>query len=592
MSKQEHNTVILLKGDLEHALGMEHTDIEGMWDEAAKGEIDRSASAYEGIVARVALAAGDKGKSLDASAVKAMVKKCMLPIAEVKQAQVLAWRVSDDVGFACRGLADLETDVGGDEDTEGLGEQGAKKKDVEVVRSPLSISTDVMPGLSVLDGGDREYPIESAKVLVEMSTLPGPLKQEGHKEIVVDGLGAHVLGRIRDRVQREDPQRREEYLRSDAKAWYEAMGEPLTAESRYDPTRDRGGYHESDRVGDTGIEASQENVLRGLRGMQTSRLDNGEMVFESPAVGQDVHLTIDMMLEARVQAAMSPALGLAVVQDWQRNAATLRTLPVGAPAVGSALNGAAVVLDIDSGDILAMVSMPSYSREQAKEAPETVYKDPLNVPFLNRAIAKPYQPGSIVKPLILNGAVRRGNYSLDERIACTGYLFPNYPKMYRCWIYKEYTTTHSARFGHDLSGSDAIMVSCNIFFFTMGKRLGVDGMATPSPALGVGHRFNGGVGQEFAGSLGRGPDGAKMGLQDAIMMGIGQGAGELDAPARRGGVCHAGAGGREDHAAVDRWGEAAGPGGHRAEPGGGGRGVGRAAPLGERRWGDGQSPDD
>jgi penicillin-binding protein 2 len=270
------------------------------------------------------------------------------------------------------------------------------------------------------------------------------------------------------------------------------------------------------------VEASQENLLRGLRGVQTSRLDSGEREYQAPVRGKDVRLTLDIMLQARVQAAMSPSLGLAVVQDWQRSAT--QQLPVGAPAIGSALNGAAVVLDIDSGDILAMVSMPSYTREQAKEAPETVYQDPLNVPFLNRALAKPYPPGSIVKPLILNGAVQRGNFSLDQRIACTGYLFPNQPHMFRCWIYKQHNgLTHSQRYGHDLSGSDAIMASCNIFFFTMGKRLGPEGIIATYREFGVGDRFNLGVGQEFPGTLGKSATGSGIGASDAIQMGIGQG---------------------------------------------------------------------
>jgi penicillin-binding protein 2 len=290
----------------------------------------------------------------------------------------------------------------------------------------------------------------------------------------------------------------------------------------YDPLLDRGGYRDGDRVGDTGIEASQENLLRGLRGLQTSRLDNGDRVFLDPVRGKDIKLTIDIMLEARVQAAMSPMLGLAVVYEWQRSAT--QQIPVGAPAIGSPLNGAAVVMDIDSGDILAMVSMPSYTREQAKEAPETVYKDPLNVPFLNRAIAKPYQPGSIVKPLILNGAVQRGNFTLDQRIACTGHLFPNAPNMYRCWLYKQHNgMTHSARYGHDLSGAEGIMASCNIFFFTLGKRMGPEGVVWTYGEFGVGDRFNLGVGQEFAGTLGKDTVGTGLGLQDAIQMGIGQG---------------------------------------------------------------------
>jgi cell division protein FtsI/penicillin-binding protein 2 len=516
--KQDHNTVVLLKADLAHQLEVEKDAMDDMWTAAMKatGSTSETGDAIDTIAAQVVLDAGDKGKKLDAAGLKALIKHARLPIAEVKLPQVLAPRVSDEIGFACRGLADQQIDL--DLDEPPPMPEGAEKPAGPGALTSLPISTDVMPGLTVLDGGDRDYLMETASVSVDMSTLPAPLRREGKREIIVEGLATQVLGRIRDRVHKEDPQRREDFLKSDANLWHEAMGDAVS----YDPLQDRGGYRDGDRVGDTGIEASQENLLRGLRGLQTSRLDSGEQVFLAPQRGKDVRLTLDIMLQARVQAAMSPVLGLAVVQEWQRSATQI--LPVGAPSIGTALNGAAVVLDIDSGDILAMVSMPSYTREQAREAPETVYKDPLNVPFLNRAIAKPYQPGSIVKPLILNGAVQRGAFTLDQRIACTGYLFPNQPNMYRCWLYKQHNQTHSARYNHDLSGAEAIMASCNIFFFTMGKRLGPEGILATYREFGVGEHFDLGVGQEFTGSLGTaGAEGTKLGLHDAIQMGIGQG---------------------------------------------------------------------
>ena len=111
----------------------------------------------------------------------------------------------------------------------------------------------------------------------------------------------------------------------------------MSGAAKYDPLFDRGGYRDGDRVGETGIEASQENQLRGLRGLQTSRLDNGETGFLPPVRGKDVALTLDIMLQARVQAATSPALGLAVVQEWQRTPGL--ELPVGAPTMGMPLNG-------------------------------------------------------------------------------------------------------------------------------------------------------------------------------------------------------------------------------------------------------------
>jgi penicillin-binding protein 2 len=519
-SKQDHNTVALLKKDLARQLALDADPMDAAWKQASDQALasGRDAHDYEAIVSLVLAAAGDKARGLDALAVKSLIKHANQPIAELKQPQVIMARVDDSAGFACRVLADLQTDLDVDEDAL---KQNTDKKAKEHAPPRAPIPVDAMPGLIVIDGGDREYPVESATVTVDTSTLPSPLRHDGVKRIFVEGLATHVLGRIRDQVHKEDPQRREDYLRSSPKLWLESMDEDYSDTRSYDPLRDRGGYRDGDRVGDTGVEASQENILRGLRGVQTARLDSGDRDYIAAIVGKDVKLTLDIMLQARVQAAMSPALGLAVVQEWQRNAS--QPQPIGAPAMGASLNGAAVVLDIDTGDILAMVSMPSYTREQAKEAPETVYKDPLTTPYLNRAVAKPYQPGSIVKPLILNEAVQRGNFTLDQRIACTGYLFPNQPHMYRCWLYKQHNQNHSERYHHDLCGSEAIMASCNIFFFTLGKRLGPEGIIGAYREFGVGDRFNLGVGQEYAGGLGKTGDGSGLSPQDAIQMGIGQG---------------------------------------------------------------------
>ncbi len=69
---------------------------------------------------------------------------------------------------------------------------------------------------------------------------------------------------------------------------------------------------------------------------------------------------------------------------------------------------------------------------------------------------------------------------------CTGH-FPDKPLLYRCWIYKQFNTTHSVQLEHDLNGSDAIQCSCGIFFFQMGKRLGVDRIRSLYRAYAVGN---------------------------------------------------------------------------------------------------------
>ncbi len=502
--KQRHNSEVLIRRSLAQKLGVEAQVVGEAW-KRVEATVDPNADQVLRVIARGVVTALDaSGKKVNETELRNIVRHGEQPIAETAQNHVVAFRVSDEVGFQCRRLAWDEVELDPSQ------ADGVRPSD----NPDLKSFVEAMPGLTVIDGGDRDYPMESANVPIDLSTMPGPLRLEAVREVRVDGVATHILGRIRNRVQKEDLTRRAEFLAANPAAREAAI---------IDGGSDRGVYREGDRVGDTGVESSQENTLRGLRGLQTSRLDNDDRLYVEPVKGRDVMLTLDAMLQARVQAVMSPELGLAVVAPWQAPLSLTHPEIPGTPKLGAPLEGAAVVLDIDSGDILAMVSMPSYTREQARERPEEVYGDPLTTAYLNRAIAKPYQPGSIVKPLILAGAEQRQDYAVHQRIACTGHFYPNRPDMFRCWIYKQFHTTHNARLGDDLTGPQAIMVSCNIFFFTLGNRLGVDGIQDVYRDFGVGQRFNIGVGQEFAGSLGLNGNAATLKLPDAVQMGIGQG---------------------------------------------------------------------
>lgn len=279
---------------------------------------------------------------------------------------------------------------------------------------------------------------------------------------------------------------------------------------------DRGEYRAGDSVGRGGIEESREVELRGLRGVVTTRMDTGERTAAPAIPGRDVTLTIDAQLQARVQAVLDPALGLALAQPWHGDENP--TVPVGTP-----LNGAVVVLDVDTGDILSMVSTPTYTRARLREDAEALFRDPVDAAWLNRCVARPYPPGSIVKAIVLVGAVTRGNFRLAQRIECTGHLLPGKPDQYRCWIYKRFGTTHSSTLGHGLSATEALTVSCNIFFYTLGQRLGPDGIRWVYKTFGLGTPFNLGIGQEFEGFLGINGDEASLQIGDSIFMGMGQG---------------------------------------------------------------------
>lgn len=434
------------------------------------------------------------------------------PLAEEREPHVLV-EVPDDMAFALERMSELYTSLRDPgrtlrpDEIPGVGEEAL----------PL------MPGMIVRRSEEREYPFDRVHVTMERSGLPGPLASADPLSFELEGVAAHVLGWMGPRATAEDVERRDARLAADEEL--RIRSKVTTLDGR---TPDRGRYRPGDAAGRTGVEFSQESVLRGLRGLRIDRLDTGEQRFVAAQPGRDVRLTLDISLQARVQAVLQPEMGLAVVQPWQGENPVL--------PVGTALNGAAVVVEVDSGDVLALVSMPEISRTVMAEDPDAVFGDEVNKPYLNRATAGIYPPGSVLKALVLSGAVTHGNHMLGERIACNGHLIPDRPDILRCWIYRDRfgMSTHSARFGHDLDAVDALTVSCNIFFYSMGRRMGPGTIAGTLHEFGVGERWDLGIGAEFPGRIGGAVtdasgavsypnDGTGLGTFDATLMGIGQG---------------------------------------------------------------------
>ncbi len=334
----------------------------------------------------------------------------------------------------------------------------------------------------------RRYPNETFTVSVDRSTLPSPLRHDEPIQVTVSGVALHHLGLLRG-------------------IW--ASDENLEPYSADNPR----GYLAGDQIGRWGIEKSLENRLRGTRGRSTTQLDTGQTTRIEPIPGNDVHLTLDIQIQAQIQALMSLQIGLMTAQPYQKYEEKTNRQP------GWQLNGAAVVMDIDSGEIIAAVSMPEMPLQMLREDSEAIFNDHVDMPYLNRIVSRPYQPGSTVKPVVLSSAVTAGRLSLGEQIECTGYLDPSNPEGLRCWIYKVYGTTHGQLYGHE-----AIMHSCNIYFYTVGRRMGLSRLSQWYSNFGLGRITDCGLPEEVTGDL---PDPNKppgeQDIADATFMGIGQG---------------------------------------------------------------------
>ena len=353
----------------------------------------------------------------------------------------------------------------------------------------------------------RVYPWETRGFVFDASTLPGKMKRDEPIYVDVEGIGRHIIGSLRPIHSGDD-------LWSQRPYNFRATEDgPLET--------DLGGYRPGDPIGRAGIEASMEHVLRGKRGQRVTHLDTGEQVVTRPEVGGDVQLTIDIALQMQIQAFMShdPAIGLMVAQEWHHAG----DAPA-APRPGDKLNGAAVVLDIDSGDVLAAVSVPGTSLDLIENRSAAYFGDFDNRPYDFRPVVGRYEPGSTNKPLVLAAAITDGILGPDQTLDCSlGHLWPGKPNLYRDWIYRPQFGL--ATFGV-IDGIQAITVSSNVFFGKLaqmfGQAQGYDRLAWWFHEFGFGRDLHSGLPREIAGTV-IGLDGS-LSEADAAYMAIGEGA--------------------------------------------------------------------
>lgn len=215
------------------------------------------------------------------------------------------------------------------------------------------------------------------------------------------------------------------------------------------------GYRLGDYIGQFGIEKVHEEMLRGVRGLQRVEVNAtgariGEFSYESERMGNDLHLTIDI----NVQKAAEEALG-----DKK---------------------GAVVAMDPNTGEILALVSSPAFdpniftgqlSSEQWKDLSTGE-----NAVLTNRVVQAAYPPGSVFKIITGLAGLNEGVISPNETVYCPGfYKFAG--RKYRCH-------KHS---GHGyVNLEQAIIQSCDVYFYALGQRLGVDTINHYATQFGLG----------------------------------------------------------------------------------------------------------
>lgn len=222
------------------------------------------------------------------------------------------------------------------------------------------------------------------------------------------------------------------------------------------------GYPMDTLVGQDGAEAAFEGLLHGVDGEKVIQTDRqGQVTGEDyallPQPGQDVTLTLDKDLQGVTQQALGEFL-----------------------AAHDCPGGAAVVLDVSDGGVLAMASLPGYDTA-AFSADYTALSGDETAPLMNRAIQGLYAPGSTFKLVTAAAALEEGVLTPETQILDTG-RYTYYPSPQpQCWIYRQEGRTHGLE-----TLSEAIADSCNIFFYDAGRRVGIETLDTWAHALGLG----------------------------------------------------------------------------------------------------------
>lgn len=211
-----------------------------------------------------------------------------------------------------------------------------------------------------------------------------------------------------------------------------------------------------------GVEYVCEKLLRGKRGREQYDIDSKMVDKVETKFGEDIALTIDIELQAKIERHMSNP-------DYNP---------------GYYNSGmAAVVIDIASGDILAMVSLPVYDLNKARDDYGRLLVAK-NEPLRNRAINKRYPPGSIAKPFIFIAAMQSKKTYPEEVISCPAEEAPG--RWPSCWIFRKHGIGHDSQ--HENNARNAIKGSCNIYFSRLADRIDSKALQKLLFSIGYGRR--------------------------------------------------------------------------------------------------------
>ena len=235
------------------------------------------------------------------------------------------------------------------------------------------------------------------------------------------------------------------------------------------PLREKG-YNMNDIIGISGLESAYEDELRGKDGVETITRNSDGVIVDTalttvPEPGHTVQLTIDSRFQKAVDKALAENIDMI---NRVYNTGSMK-----------AAAGAAVVLDVKDGSVLAASNYPSFD-QNLYATQYSAYSADESLPLFNRALQGLYTPGSTFKPAVAIAALDTGLINRYSTVNCT--------RVYT--YYKDYRPK-CTQHGHGNGPIDvvnAIKWSCNIFFYDVGRRLTSDVYDAYAYKLGLGQR--------------------------------------------------------------------------------------------------------
>lgn len=240
----------------------------------------------------------------------------------------------------------------------------------------------------------------------------------------------------------------------------------------YESTYKAMDYSMDAKVGKDGLEYAFEEYLHGVDGQKSVTVTaDGTVVDEEwivePQSGANVIVSLDIGLQEKAESALADGIE------------SLAASKVEGQAGYDVDAGAVVVMDVNTGEVLAAANYPTYDPSDYY----TKYDEYLDMevsPLANRCLNYAYEPGSTFKPISAITALRNG-YSDSFEVEDTGYYDKYEDYQPRCWIYTESRLTHGIL---DMRG--ALANSCNMYFYTIGDALGIDVLQETAESFGVG----------------------------------------------------------------------------------------------------------